>query len=222
MTSAAARPGRSRRLPPAVKRLIALAAIALLLVLMALNTKFVPKGSTLGQGPAVFNAAAYGKKQFPIQQKYIVSKAVDATTLAAALAKDPTAAGKQYGTPNNEGAGPEIAVKFTGKVGKTDATGLPTVAVPGVPSSTQVHVQLGPAINGTDLRDASGKITLGQFENQIQYQDAASALNDQLKRVLTKAGAPNLTGKTITVDGVFQLINPKNWQVTPATLSVNG
>jgi predicted lipoprotein len=91
-----------------------------------------------------------------------------------------------------------------------------------MPSSTQVHVQLGPAINGTDLRDVSGKITLGQFENQIQYQDAATALNNRLKAVLAKAGAPNLTGKSITVNGVFQLINPKNWQVTPATLSVTG
>jgi predicted lipoprotein len=93
--------------------------------------------------------------------------------------------------------------------------------VAGVPADLLIRVQTGPAINGTDLRDATGTITFGQFTNQIAYQNAASALNDQLKqKVLSKIGTSKLTGKTISVVGAFQLINPKGWLVTPATLSV--
>lgn len=217
VASGGERPSRG----PLVRRIVVAAAIVVVLALMALSTKVVGKGQVVGSGGApAFSAAAYGKKTFPVQQKFIEQHAVDASTLAAALAKDPTAAGTKYGVANDSGAGPEVPVKFTGTVGKADATGLPVVKVPGLPKDTVVHVQLGPAINGTDLRDATGRIQLGQFENQIQYQDAASALNDRLKAELKKAGAPDLTGKTITVAGVFQLINPKNWNVTPATISV--
>lgn len=214
----------SRRGPwltPARKRIIGLIFVVALLVAMVLDTKFVPKGSKIGQGPAAFNAADYGKKQFPIQQRFISSHAVDATVRAAAIKKDPTAAGKKYGVEVNQGATTVVPVKFTGVVGKVPAAGYAPVKVAGLPHGTKIAVQLGPAITGTDLRDATGKIQLGQFENQIQYQDAGSAINDQLKIVLKKAGAPDLQGKTISVSGVFELINPQLWNVTPATIKVD-
>ena len=219
MTGYSARQPRAS-LPPLARRGIATAIVVLVLVVMFFGTKIVPKGSTLGQGPAAFNAATYGAKQFPIQRKFIVSKAVDAATLAAAIDKDQAAAAKQYGIAQEGGVGAEIPVKLTGVVGKVPAAGFTPVKVTGLPAGYSVNVQLGPAITGTDLRDATGKIQLGNFENQIQFQNAGTAINDQLKKVLTKAGAPNLTGKTITVEGVFLLINPKAWNVTPATLAV--
>jgi predicted lipoprotein len=145
---------------------------------------------------------------------------VPAKTLASALTANAADAIKKYGVPFPGGVGPEMPVKFTGVVGKgTD--GIYIVKVPGVPPDLLIRVQTGPAINGTDLRDATGTITFGQFTNQIAYQNAASALNEQLKqKVLSKIGTGSLTGKTISVDGAFQLINPKGWLVTPATLSV--
>jgi predicted lipoprotein len=82
-------------------------------------------------------------------------------------------------------------------------------------------VQTGPAINGTDLRDATGTITFEQFTNQIDYQNAGSALNKEMKaQVLSKIDNGNLTGKTLSVVGVFQLINPNSWLVTPVRLDV--
>ncbi|MEO2037276.1 MAG: DUF2291 family protein, partial [Martelella sp.] len=79
----------------------------------------------------------------------------------------------------------------------------------------------GPAINGTDLRDATGTIAFGQFKNQIEYQDAGSALNNEMKKdVLAGIDTANLSGKTISVTGVFKLINPKNWLVTPVEMSI--
>ena len=168
--------------------------------------------------PGVFSAAEFGKSEFPKVQSDVVSHAVSAATLAAAIAKDQAAAEKQYGTAAI--GGPEFSVKFAGKAGKQDF-GVYDMAVPGVPAAVHITVQTGPAIMGTDLRDATGTIKFGQFKNQIVYQNAGSALNTQMKQaVLSKIDAGKLTGKTISVVGVFQLTDPANWQVTPVKLSV--
>ena len=74
---------------------------------------------------------------------------------------------------------------------------------------------------GTDLRDGTGTISFGQFTNQIEYQNAGSALNKEMKKqVLSKVDTANLTGKTISVVGVFQLTDPSNWLVTPVKMNV--
>lgn len=217
----AVRPRRSSS--PQVRRIIGVAAVVVLIGLMLLGTKFVPKGSTLGAGPAAFDPAAYGVKQFPSQQQFITSHAVVATTLAAAVKKDQTAAATKYGVSSDSGATVVVPVTFTGKVGTVPAAGYTPIAVGGLPSGLHVAAQLGPAITGTDIRDASGTIQLGSFENQIQYQNAGDAINDELKKVLAAAdgGEPtSLQGKTVTITGVFQLVNPDQWNVTPATIAV--
>ncbi len=202
------------------KRGIVVGVIVVVLVAMGFGTKVVGSDSALAKGPESFNAQKWGEENFPKVQKAIEKRAVDAATLAQAIAADPAAAGKKYGVTG--GTGPEISVRFTGVAGQKDpATGIYPVTVDGVPSTILIRVQTGPAINGTDLRDAPGTITFGDFTNQIDYQNAASALNDQLKqKVLAKVDTANLQGKTITVVGAFQLINPNGWLVTPATLSV--
>lgn len=193
-------------------------AAVILLGAMAIDTKVVRIGSTADVRSDVFSPATYGKSEFPKVQALVESHATDATTVAAALAKDQDAAAKQYGVAAD--AGPEIPVKFTGKVGKQDF-GVYDVTVPGMPNTVQVTVQTGPAISGTDLRDATGAITFGQFSNQIEYQNAGSALNKEMKQqVLSKLDTGTLTGKTISVVGVFQLTDMATWLVTPVKLDV--
>ena len=193
-------------------------AILVLCAAMALDTKIVKIGSAEDAQAGVFSAATYGQAQFPKVQAAVEGRAVDAATLAAALAKDPAAAEAQYGMPSP--AGPEYAVKFTGKVGKQDF-GVYDVAIPGVPEAIRVTVQTGPAINGTDLRDSTGLIKFGDFSNQIDYQNAGSALNNEVKKeVLSKVDVSNLTGKTVVVVGAFQLSDPAEWVVTPVKLTV--
>jgi predicted lipoprotein len=151
-------------------------------------------------------------------QAAILARAVDAATVAAAVAKDKDAAGKQYGV--EAGSGPEISIKFTGVAGKVDS-GVYDIAVEGVPSTLLIRVQTGPAINGTDLRDATGTIAFGQFVNQIDYQNAGSALNKEMKKqVLSKIDTKALAGKTISVVGAFKLTDPNSWLVTPVKLDV--
>jgi predicted lipoprotein len=199
---------------------LALAAIGglILVAAMAFDTKIVKIGSPADAPHDVFSAAEFGKATFPKIQAAIEQRAVSAVTVAAAIAKDQAAAGKQYGV--EAGSGPEISVSFTGVAGKQDS-GIYAVQVDGAPDTLLIRVQTGPAINGTDLRDATGTIAFGQFTNQIDYQNAGSALNKEMKsQVLSKIDAGKLTGKTISVVGTFKLVNPKSWLVTPVKLDV--
>jgi predicted lipoprotein len=202
-----------------VRVVIEVVLLLILLVAMAMSTKIVKIGSNADTQTQVFEPEAYGKKQFPKTQAAIEKRAVDAATLAAAIAKDQDAAGKQYGVAGG-GVGPEMSVKFTGVAGKEDS-GVYEVKVPGVPDTLLIRVQTGPAINGTDLRDATGDISFGQFTNQIDYQNAGYAINTEMKKqVLAKVDTAKLTGKTVSIVGVFQLINPNGWLITPVKLDV--
>jgi predicted lipoprotein len=202
-----------------VRLVIEVVLLLVLLVAMAMSTKIVKIGSGADTQTQVFEPAAYGKKQFPKTQAAIEKRAVDAATLAAAIAKDQDAAGKQYGVAGG-GVGPEMSVKLTGVAGKEDS-GVYEVKVPGIPDSLLIRVQTGPAINGTDLRDATGDISFGQFTNQIDYQNAGYAINTEMKKeVLAKVDTAKLTGKTVSIVGVFQLINPNGWLITPVKLDV--
>lgn len=189
-------------------------------IAMALSTKVVGKDSSLGAGPTQFSAASFGQEQFPKVQAAIDKRAADARTLASALTADPVGAAKKYGIAVPGGIGPEMSVRFTGVAGKDDGDGIYPIAVQGLPKALVIRVQTGPAINGTDLRDATGQFAFGQFTNQIDYQNAASALNNEMKStVLKPLNGTSLQGKTLTVVGVFQLVNPDGWLVTPAKMS---
>ena len=206
------------RFTPATQLAMASGAAVIVIAAMALDTKVVRIGSPSDVQAGVFSPATYGKTEFPKVKALVEGRATDAVTLANAIAKDAEAAGTQYGIAAD--AGPEIAVKFTGKAGKQDS-GVYDVAIPGMPDNVQVTVQTGPAITGTDLRDGTGTIAFGQFSNQIEYQNAGSALNKEMKAaILAKLDTANLTGKTITVAGVFQLSDPATWLVTPVKLDV--
>jgi predicted lipoprotein len=207
-----------RRGRPNRRIIVASAAALVLIVAMALSTKVVRIDSAANVHSGAFDAATYGASEFPKVQAAIVQRAVSAAALAAAVANDPAAAAKQYGVPT--GAGPEFSVKFTGVVGDGDL-GTYTVAVAGVPKSVVIQVQTGPAIIGTDLRDATGTISFGQFTNQIEYQNAGAALNTEMKKeVLAKIDTANLKGKTVSVVGAFALSDPKSWLIAPAKLDL--
>ncbi len=204
--------------PASVRRFVLPAAILVLVVAMALDTRVVRIGSPTAAQPGAFSAAEYGRSEFPKVRAAVESRAVDAATLAAAIARDPVAAAKQYGVAASGGA--EMAVRFTGVAGREDS-GVYDVAVAGVPDTVAIRVQTGPAINGTDLRDATGTISFGQFTNQIAYQNAGAALNKEMKReVLSKVEVGKLAGRTVSVVGAFQLVGPESWLVTPVTLDV--
>ena len=194
-------------------------AVLALIVAMALDTKVVVIGSAEDVQPGVFSPEQFGAATFPKVQAGIEARAVEAQTLAAALLKDKAAATKQFGVPTGAG-GAEFSVKFTGVVGDKKS-GTYAVAVAGIPDTIAIWVRTGPAIMGTDLRDATGEIKFGQFVNQIEYQNAGAALNKEMKKqVLADIDTANLKGKTVSVIGAFKPINPKKWVVTPVRLEI--
>jgi predicted lipoprotein len=194
------------------------AAALALVAAMAIDTKVVTMGSDEDVQAGVFSPETYGAETFPTIQAAVEARAVDARVLADAIVADRKAAEAQYGVA--AGAGPVMAVKFSGVAGAVKS-GMYDVAVEGMPEKLRIRVQTGPAVNGTDVRDATGTITFGQFTNQIEYQDAGSALNNEVKKqVLQKLDTTALTGKTLSVVGVFKLVNPNSWLVTPVRLEV--
>jgi len=199
-------------------RWIGIAAVVVLVGAMAFDTKIVQIGSEADVQVQKFSPVAFGAEQFPIIKQSVETRAVDAVELSQAIAADKKAASEKYGVKTS--TGPVFPVKFTGVVGERKAN-YNVVAVEGLPPELTVRVQTGPALNGTDLRDATGQIEFGQFKNQIEYQDAGSAINNEVKKVVLDGLDPAaLSGKTVSVIGVFKLVNPKSWIVTPVRFDV--
>lgn len=199
-------------------RLVVAAVTVIVLAAIAFDTKVVKIGSGEDVANQAFSPETFGTTEFPKVRDNLVKRAVDAKTLAAAIATDKSAAAKQYGVA--AGVGTVMPVSFTGVVGE-GKSGIYNVAVEGVPDEVRIRLQTGPAINGTDLRDATGEIQFGAFKNQIEYQNAGAGINNAMKKeVLAAVDTSALAGKTVSVVGAFTLVNPKNWLVTPVELKV--
>lgn len=212
--------GSAPKAPASSRRglLLSIAAVALVLAGIAFDTKIVHIGSEADVRQQAFSPDAYGQKEFPRIQEAIKAKAGDGPEVAAAIAADKDAAIAKYGTPASTGA--IVMVRVSGTAGEPKA-GIYPLTVAGMPEGVNVRVQTGPAINGTDLRDAPGDIAFGGFKNQIEYQNVGSGINRAMKAsVLDGIDTANLTGKTVEVTGAFRLINPKNWLITPVEVSV--
>jgi predicted lipoprotein len=166
-------------------------------------------------------AGAWSSKIVPT----VHDKAVEVTTVAAAIAKDPEAAGRQYGHQAGNGSPYAFMVKGSGTVTKVDTsapTGPLTVEVPqagGKPLT--VTIATGPVIAGTAVRDAVGFISFGDFTNQIEYANVANQINNRVKtEVVAKIDRAAVTGKKITFYGAFSALTPGNIFLVPTELQV--
>ena len=176
----------------------------------AANTKF---------DPTAFVDGIWASKVVPTAAK----DAIEAATLLPALKADPTGASKQYGKQAGTGAPYSFLVKGSGTVTAVSSgteVGSIQVDVAGV-GKTEVHLAVGPAFVGTAVRDAVGFIDFGQFTNQIDYADAATALNAKVKAsVVNSLDLTTIKGKQVTFVGAFQLLDPSSVMITPITLQV--
>ncbi|MEO3858016.1 DUF2291 domain-containing protein [Acrocarpospora sp. B8E8] len=210
--------------PPAARRRVpagwvATAAIVALLVAMAVSTKYRSVEAAAAAAPKGFDPAAFGAENYDAKVvPAIKSNAVELPALLKAVEEDKEAAGRKYG--KRAGTGPyNFAVKGTGTAGKP-TSGLLPVEVPGLPDGAKVYLQIGPAINGTALRDSVGFITFGQFVNQVDFADAATALNDQMRQKLRNGlDVAALDGKKISFTGAFTLLTPATVTITPVAIS---
>ncbi|MFI5896681.1 DUF2291 family protein [Actinoplanes sp. NPDC051513] len=147
-------------------------------------------------------------------------KAVDVTTVAAAIAKDPEAAGKQYGHQAGTGSPYAYMVKGSGTVTGID-TSVPTGPMTVQVGDTKVTIATGPVIAGTAIRDGVGFISFGDFTNQIDYAAAANQINAKAKTdVIAKVDLSSLKGKKVQFYGAFSALSPGTIFVVPTELTV--
>jgi len=188
---------------------------------MALSTTYRSTSSTIETGPKKFDAQSYGKKTYASKVvPAIEERAVELSVLAPLLQDDPQAAGAKYG--RRAGTSPyAFPVKGQGIAGKPVSNLLP-VKVEGLPEGTTVNIQIGPAVNGTSLRDAVGFIKFGQFTNQVEFADVATALNREMRAaVLDPLDRTTLAGKSIAFTGAFTFLTPTLFTITPVQLEVS-
>ena len=185
---------------------------------IAIDTTIIRIGSEDDVRQQVFSPDIFGANEFVRIRNLVNASAVEATTLSEALNVDKASAVREYGTM--AGAFPIFPVKFTGTISE-GTSGVFEVIVEGLPKGVKVRVQSGPAINGTELRDIPGDIEFGAFTNQIEYQDAGAAINRAMSaEILNDLDRDGFSGRTVVIVGVFKLINPKNWLVTPVEFDV--
>ncbi len=200
-------------------RLITAALLIALLAVMAVSTTYVAGDDVAATGKKSFDAEEYGAANYESKIVPAIEKdAVDITTLAVAVKDDPDAAGEQYG--HRDGGSPyTYPVTLKGVAGQPEG-GLLPIAIAGL-DNVKVSVQIGPAINGTALRDATGLVKFNDFVNQVEYADSAIALNRLMAAdVLSSLDVAGLAGETITVVGATSPLNPELFTITPIKIEV--
>lgn len=200
------------------RRVIVAVAVAALIGAIAIDTKVVQIGSETDLRQQAFDPNRFGQSEFPRIRDFVTGRAPAAAELVAALDADRDAAIADYG--RMAGAFPVLTARLTGVVGD-GSSGIFEIAVDDLPDGPQIRVQTGPAINGTELRDITGDIEFGNFTNQIEYQNAGAGINRAMAaEALSGLDRDALPGQTVTVTGVFTMINPASWLLTPVTFEV--
>jgi predicted lipoprotein len=178
------------------------------------DVTLLEKGVKAKVDSAAFADENYQKTIVP----YILDNSYPLAELDAQIIADPNVAGAKYGKRDGANAAYSVATKFTATGGELKGD-LLVLEVEGV--TTPVYLQVGPALNGTALRDVTGLVKFTDFENQLAYQDIGTKLNDKVRdTVLSEIDKTTLTGKQMTIIGAFSLFNPKQYMVVPISIKV--
>ncbi|MBT2486485.1 MULTISPECIES: DUF2291 family protein [unclassified Microbacterium] len=183
------------------------------------TTKYVSiQEATVAASEGEFDPAAYADENFETDVvPQIEDEAIDLATLLEDLADGGDEA--EYGRAPGASSAYSFPVTFTGVAGVQQGSILP-VTVEGVPSDVIVQVQVGPAINGTALRDVTGTVSFNDFTNQLEFQNVATVFNERVRDgILSEVSLPT-EGQTVTVTGAFTRVNPALVSVVPIALEV--
>jgi predicted lipoprotein len=200
--------------------MIALAVGLLVLVAAALSTKTVSiSDAEAAESVGRFNPVEYADARFDSEiVPQVEEEAVDLATLLQDLAGG--ADESEFGNTPGAGSSYSYPVEFTGVAGAPNGSILP-VTVEGVPAGVTVQVQIGPAINGTALRDVTGTVSFNEFTNQLEFQEVATEFNNRARTdVLAEVDPTQLEGRTIRVVGAYTAVNPALVSVVPVVFEV--
>ena len=208
-------------------RLVTVVAILAIAVsgLAGCKIKYDSDKSASGTDGA-FNAKTYVAQMWDSKVIPLMHTApLDVGTLLAAIAKDPEAAGNQYGRRSGPGQPWTYLVKGQGDVTAVDVasrhgTVTVTLTIDGKP--TPVILQIGPVIFGTAIRDALPFISFGDFVNQIDYAEVSRALNDTATAGLAEK-MTDAKGKIVSFAGAATAPSGSTpLTITPVLLSIGG
>jgi predicted lipoprotein len=205
-----------------LKRFTPLALIGAVLLAIGFSTTYVTGADVTLLDTGVkekVDSLAFADANFEtLIVPFIVANAYELSELDAAIIADPAAAGESYGNRDGANAAYSVPTKFTATAGELKGD-LLVLEIEGV--STTVYLQVGPALNGTALRDVTGQVRFGDFENQLAYQDIGTKLNDKVRDgVLSTIDKTTLTGKTLNIVGAFSLFNPNQYAIVTISIEV--
>lgn len=212
--NATARRPRIRAWMPITAALLIVTAVGLA------TTKYISvEDATAAANESAFDPVSYAEERFESEiVAQIEDDAVDLVTLLADL--EGGADEGEFGHTPGEGSSYSFPVTFTGIAGAANGSILP-VMVDGVPEGVTVQLQIGPALNGTALRDVTGTVSFNDFTNQLEFQEVATELNNRVRDgVLAETGAL-AEGQTVTVTGAFTRVNPALVSVVPVAIEVD-
>src|SRR5688572_29782809 len=159
--------------------LMLLAAAALLPACKIVKDKDKKRQAAGGFDADAYVEGIWDSKVMPL----VRDKATEVAAVLDALAKDPDAAGTQFGNrAEAEGAQWNFIVKGKGKVTKADVVsrrGTLVVALEGDPAGRSVTLQVGPVIFGSAFRDSLPFVSFNDFVNQIDFAQVSRKLNDR-------------------------------------------
>lgn len=210
---------------PSRFRLIVIGLVAVLAVLMVFNTKFLTPAEVAAIAPKPFSPVDTAAELWGKAQSELPGQAAPLGEVVPAFQADVKAAAQQYqaATPNENAY--VFPVTLTGTVKEATPNGL-KLQVDGVPAETPVTLALGPALNGSVIRDGEG-FKFAQAPGQTDFQ----FVGDELKKLMTteveKLGDPaGLTGKQIKVVGMVgvsatgkAVARPRPVTVQPVTVA---
>ena len=199
--------------------MVGLLALVILAVAAAFSTKVVSTQEAQADTAGTFDPKTYAQKHFaPDIVPYIKEKAQDLAPLLQQLSGGADQA--KFGNTSGASSAYAFPVTLTAVAGTPTPPTLP-LTVDGVPPGTTVVLQVGPAINGTAIRDVSGTVSFNSFKNQLEYQQVATELNELVKsKVLKGVDVASLAGKKITVTGAFLRVNPALVSIVPTSIEV--
>ncbi|WBU37920.1 DUF2291 family protein [Homoserinibacter sp. YIM 151385] len=200
--------------------MIAVPVIAVVLVLAAFNVKVVSTEEADAGAAGGFDAATFAEEEYPGIAGAVEADAIDLADLLQQLADG--AEESELGHTSGASSAFAFPVTFTATAGEATPPVMP-VSVEGVPDDVTVQVQVGPAVNGTALRDVTGEISFNEFTNQLEYQNVGTELNNRARaEVLDDFDAAAAEGKQIVVTGAFLRVNPSLVSVVPVKIEVLG
>lgn len=193
--------------------------ILVVLVAAIATTERVPLAVADQVDPDAFNPTTYAVEVYAARiDPYVRQEAIPLAELVEAL--ELGAAESDYGNTPGTASSFSFAVSLDGSGVELKGPVL-RLDVEGIDPEITVQLQVGPALNGTALRDVTGTISFNEFTNQLEYQQIGTELNNIVRSsVLTGLDVESLAGKQLRITGAYTRVNPKLISIVPTSIEV--